>query len=136
MDKNTLTGLLLMGAVILGFTWLNRPSEEEIAARMAEQTQAEQMANQDQPATSEKTIALDEGMIAPGDAASKVVLANDLVRLEISERGGMITSACLNDYNSFAKGDTDTSRVNLIREADSHYGLTLTTTKQLFKTYN
>ena len=41
MDKNTLTGLLLMGAVVLGFTWLNRPGEEELAARAAEQSQAE-----------------------------------------------------------------------------------------------
>ena len=31
MDKNTLIGLLLMGLVIFGFTWLNQPSPEEIA---------------------------------------------------------------------------------------------------------
>lgn len=33
MDKNTLTGLLLMGVIIFGFMWLNRPSEEEMQAR-------------------------------------------------------------------------------------------------------
>lgn len=137
MDKNTLTGLLLMGAVILGFTWLNRPSEEEIAARMAEQTQAEQVSGKlESSAMPEAEAVVDEGMMKPGEQASKVVLANDLVRLEISERGGMITSARLNDYNSFAKGDTDTSRVNLIREADSHYGLTLTTASRRFDTSN
>ena len=31
MDKNTLLGMLLMGAVIFGFMWLNKPSEEELA---------------------------------------------------------------------------------------------------------
>lgn len=31
MDKNTITGLLLMMAVIFGFTWLNAPSEAELA---------------------------------------------------------------------------------------------------------
>lgn len=31
MDKNTIIGLLLMGAVLIGFTLLNKPSEEEIA---------------------------------------------------------------------------------------------------------
>ena len=31
MDKNTITGMLLMGAVIFGFMWLNQPSQEEIA---------------------------------------------------------------------------------------------------------
>ena len=80
--------------------------------------------------------ALDEGMVAPGETVSKVVLANDLLRLEISERGGMITSARLNDYNSFAKGDTDTSRVELIREADSRYGFTFTTASRRFDTSN
>ncbi|MDE6716239.1 MAG: membrane protein insertase YidC [Muribaculaceae bacterium] len=33
MDKNTLTGLLLMGVIIFGFMWLNKPSEEEMQAR-------------------------------------------------------------------------------------------------------
>lgn len=31
MDKNTVIGLLLIFVVILGFSWLNRPSEEELA---------------------------------------------------------------------------------------------------------
>ena len=33
MDKNTLIGMLLMGLVIFGFMWLNKPSEAELAAR-------------------------------------------------------------------------------------------------------
>lgn len=31
MDKNTVIGLILIFLVILGFSWLNRPSEEELA---------------------------------------------------------------------------------------------------------
>jgi YidC/Oxa1 family membrane protein insertase len=37
MDKNTLLGLLLMGAVIFGFTYLNQPSAEEIERQRQEQ---------------------------------------------------------------------------------------------------
>lgn len=33
MDKNTLTGMLLMVLVIFGFMWLNKPSEAEIKAQ-------------------------------------------------------------------------------------------------------
>ena len=33
MDKNTITGMLLMAAIIFGFMWLQQPSEEELAAR-------------------------------------------------------------------------------------------------------
>lgn len=42
MDKNNLLGLLLMGAVIFGFMYLNQPSEEEIAAAKKAQTEATQ----------------------------------------------------------------------------------------------
>lgn len=44
MDKNTLLGLLMMGAVIFGFMWLNQPSEEELARQR--QAQAELAAAQ------------------------------------------------------------------------------------------
>lgn len=40
MNKNSLLGLLLMGAVIMVFMYLNQPSPEEIAAAKAQQEQA------------------------------------------------------------------------------------------------
>ena len=42
MDKNNLLGLLLMGAVIFGFMYINQPSEEEIAAAQKAQIEATQ----------------------------------------------------------------------------------------------
>ncbi|MDE6370418.1 MAG: YidC/Oxa1 family insertase periplasmic-domain containing protein, partial [Duncaniella sp.] len=41
MDKNSLTGLLLMGLVIFGFMWLNRPSAEELERQRQEQARIE-----------------------------------------------------------------------------------------------
>ena len=41
MDKNTLTGLLLMGLVIFGFMWLNKPSAEELERQRAERERME-----------------------------------------------------------------------------------------------
>ncbi|MDE5745287.1 MAG: YidC/Oxa1 family insertase periplasmic-domain containing protein, partial [Paramuribaculum sp.] len=52
MDKNTLTGVLLMGAVILGFMWLNKPSQEEIERQRElaeEQARQAQKAAENQP---------------------------------------------------------------------------------------
>ena len=37
MDKNTLTGIVLMGAIIFGFMYLNKPSAEEIERQRQEQ---------------------------------------------------------------------------------------------------
>lgn len=43
MDKNTIIGLVLMFFVIVGFTWLTSPSEEELAQQRAEQQKREQV---------------------------------------------------------------------------------------------
>lgn len=45
MDKNNLLGLLLMGAVIFGFMYINQPSEEEIAAAKKAQIESTQTDN-------------------------------------------------------------------------------------------
>lgn len=45
MDKNNLLGLLLMGAIIFGFMYINQPSEEEIAAAKKAQIEAIQNEN-------------------------------------------------------------------------------------------
>ena len=37
MDKNTWIGFLLIAAIFVGFTMLNRPSKEELAKRQHEQ---------------------------------------------------------------------------------------------------
>ncbi len=44
MDKNTLWGLLLMAAVLFGFMYLNKPSEQQLAERQA-QLEAQQRAD-------------------------------------------------------------------------------------------
>ncbi|MDE5912099.1 MAG: hypothetical protein K2G81_00465, partial [Muribaculaceae bacterium] len=41
MDKNTLVGILLMGAVIFGFMYLNTPSQEQLEAQRQEQLKKE-----------------------------------------------------------------------------------------------
>lgn len=41
MDKNTLTGLLLMGLVIFGFMYLNQPSAEELERQRQERERME-----------------------------------------------------------------------------------------------
>ena len=40
MDKNSLLGFLLMAAVIFGFMYINKPSEEELAAERERQEAA------------------------------------------------------------------------------------------------
>ena len=33
MDKNTIIGFLLIGVVLIAFTWLNKPTPEQVEAQ-------------------------------------------------------------------------------------------------------
>ncbi len=59
MDKNTITGLLLMGLVIFAFTWFNKPTEEELAARKATMDSIENARAVESATRADKALALD-----------------------------------------------------------------------------
>ena len=218
MDKNTLTGLLLMGLVIFGFMWLNKPSAEELerqrqekarmeaeAAQKAEDTallvfdsispaevatiaatvrelgqtdtathtshlnveainltvdaqgnvtgtvEADNQAVPVAPLLANETSSMSTRVAAAavnalrkslataaryrgfarhlsGDSTT-VTLANKLVTLELSNKGGVISRASLNDYKSY-----DSTQVTLLDPATDIYSFTLTSANQRFET--
>lgn len=65
MDKNTITGMLLMCAVIFGFMWLTKPSEAELAERQRQQDSISKAAT----------------AASAGEAAIKVLSADDVAQL-------------------------------------------------------
>ena len=97
MDRNTIIGMLLMGAVILGFMWLNKPSEEEIARQKElARTEAEANAQKEEPATltvdtitpQEKTnIAYTIRTFGEADSAGVFTLTAKDATLKLSEDG-------------------------------------------------
>lgn len=103
MDKNTLLGLLLMGLVMFGFFYLNKPSEEEIAAEKARQEQAiadaaeKNRQKTEAPAlTMPDTLTLSEhAQIVPmikeyGRTENDVrVIRNDKLELKVDESDGL-----------------------------------------------
>lgn len=218
MDKNTIWGALLMGAVILGFMWLNKPSEEELARQkeLAEQQARDEKAQSPDndiltvdsisPAEREViastikqfgtpdstagtytvhtngatvtlgadgslsgTVSTASGAVTVADILSHNVaatglpklseavkvlkkdladiaryqgfarylhgdsttvrLANKLVTLEISNKGGRIARAILNDYKTY-----DSTAVELISPATDGYSFTLTSSTRRFNT--
>ena len=135
MDKNTLWGFVLMGLVIIGFSWLNRPDEEELAARKAEQERlAKAFEESEQLKTQEQTNIIDSEVFNEPDTS--VVIENELIRLEIGAKGGMIASATLKDYYSYAKSNVDSVPLTLITSDDSQYGFVFTTSSRRFETKN
>jgi len=218
MDKNSLTGLLLMGLVIFGFMWLNKPSAEELERQRQERARMEAEATQKAADLSDLTLdsitpaetasiaatirelgqsdtligltrlhvdnvnltldaqgqvagtveangqqipvapllANDVASMKPSVAAAAVrnlreglataaryrgfarhlsgdsttvTLANNLLTLEISNKGGAIARASLNDYKSY-----DSTAVTLLAPATDSYSFTLTSATQRFET--
>ena len=93
MDKNTITGLVLMAAVMFGFLWLSKPSEADIAAENARREQAQAgKTTTDTPdivLTPADSAALVAGVRSMGTKAEdgRVVFTNSNFNLNIDSLG-------------------------------------------------
>ena len=131
MDKNTWIGFGLIAAIIIGFSFLTRPSKEELAERkrvqdsialvraqeaeaqlISEQITKEIEAAQEANATTEQfaeQLAALYGPFAPAAQGEEgtIVLENEKVRLGIARRGGRIAKAELKDYKAYGDSVND-----------------------------
>ena len=153
MDKNTWIGFLLIAAIIVGFTMLNRPSKAELAERQRVQDsinlaraaeaeaqrlsdslqlaisaaeQTETVAPEQQEALQQERIKAAYGTFAEAAQGEEqlVRLENEKLRLTLSTRGGAIKHAELLEYH--ASGDT-VHPLSLFRGDETAFGFTLIT---------
>ena len=109
MEKNTLIGFILIGAVLIGFSIYNRPSSEERAQMQHFQDSIQALVEQQEAEQAEKqkvadmqTAALDSTSLlyyARNGEESIVTLQNNLVELKLNTKGGYIQAAKLKEYN-------------------------------------
>ena len=132
MDKNTWIGFLLIAAIIVGFTMLNRPSKAELAERqrvqdsimLARQAMAEAQRLSDSIAAAIE-LPEQETKVEENKPEEKwVTLQNEKVRLTLSSYGGAIQRAELLEYH--ASGDS-VNPLCLFRADESSFGFTLIT---------
>ena len=132
MDKNTWIGFLLIAAIIVGFTMLNRPSKEELAerqrvhdsialVRMAE-AEAQRIADSLQFVAGGEAAVVEPEVVVPEE--KWVTLENEHLRLTLSTHGGTIQRAELPEYH--ASNDT-INPLCLFRADESSFGVTLIT---------
>lgn len=109
MDKNTLTGLLLIGALLLGFSWLNQPTPETSSPTGTEQAVVEPSGTAI-PATSTvatPTATQDSATLASMPlyrqprAVRTATLSNELLTVDFSTQGGTPTMAELSSYKDY-----------------------------------
>ena len=110
MDKNTLVGFTLIGAVLIGFSIYNRPSQEEMERAQRYQDSIQAIALQETAkleakaaAQSAQALTLDSTSLFFGanqGTEQFTTLENNLVKVTFSNKGGRVVSATLKDYNN------------------------------------
>ena len=153
MDKNSITGLVLITVILALFWWMNKPSEEELKARkrqldsisQVEQLKAEEAARQ---AAAQKTITVtpedlskqnkadslqiqSEGILAPylDGHQQLVTLENNLIKVTLSNQGGRIYSVEIKDYKTH-----DGQPLVLFNGDDNRFGFVFTYNTRIFNT--
>ncbi len=139
MDKKTFTGLFLMLIVIVGSVFLMRPSEEEIRKeQLLQDSIAQARSNQvdtsiqsgstDDSLVQSLTPQLDSAALSGPFGGAKVaddkifVLENELIKVNISNRGGKVQSVELKGEKTYG-GDP----LVLFNETGNKFGLLFST---------
>ena len=108
MDKNTLVGFVLIGAVLVGFSIWNRPSQEEMerarhyqdSIQAVEQQKAAKL-EAEAAAQKQQALVLDSTSLFFGanqGTEQFTTLENNLVKVTFSNKGGRVVSATLKEY--------------------------------------
>lgn len=117
MDKNTITGFILIALVLIGFSWFSQPGEAELRQRriqdsiaVVEQQKAEarEKEKEAQALLKEVEAAMDTNSLFHNSRmgeSRKVVLQNELVKLTFNTRGGCVEEAELKEYKSREGGN-------------------------------
>ena len=111
MDKNTIIGFVLIAAVLIGFSWWSRPSEEDIAQQRIQDSitavakqKAEQQLKAEQQATKSNVAglaAMDSTVLfynAFNGKAQDVVLRNSKLELTLNTKGGVVEKAVIKGF--------------------------------------
>src|SRR4051812_22350762 len=122
MDRNSIVGLLLIGALIIGYSIFNQPNKAEIEtmkrkqdsiALVTHETERKQAAATPLVPVQEDTLLNDSAKQALAEqqlgvfassakgADEKYVLENNLIKVTVSAKGGRIQAVELKNYKTF-----------------------------------
>jgi YidC/Oxa1 family membrane protein insertase len=140
LDINSIIGFVLIFGILLFWMYQNQPTPEELEAEKAkqEQVEAQEAAVKEESKTAGSTlpsINLQDstavanyksnigafGFTAPSEGTTK--LENDLLFLEISNKGGQIVEARMKQFKTY-----DSIPVYLVKDGNAQFGLNFSTT--------
>ena len=130
MDKNSITGVILIVAIVFGYNLIYPPTVEEAKEQnnrtvILQEEKANELENQSLGSTKKDSLDKNQSLSKYGSFASSafkkgqdVYLENELLKLTISPKGGRITSAILKEYQT-----SDSLPLNLIAKDSSRFNL-------------
>ena len=136
MDRNTFTGLFLILIILVGFTFLNQPTTEEVKQKKLQDSIA--LSKGKQPVTKIISPVATTAVITDSSKLTSTVfkeefttLENNLIKLSISNKGGKIASVIIKDTY------TDKNKpVILFNSEDTNFGLEFKTNGTVLNTSN
>ena len=158
MDRNTVIGMVMIFAILIGFGYLNRPSQKEIeAAKRKQDSIAQVEAAQQKQVEAQAQIKKIEGGASDstlmentsvetnqnladqygafGQSASGdekfITLENNLVKIKLSTKGGKVYSVELKDYETY-----DSLPLMLFKGQDNLFGLNFFSQNRSINTNN
>lgn len=136
MDKNTIIGLVLMGLLLIGFSWWSQPSSEQKAEMMRQDSIAavmKQKAETNRKNAEVKHLAEQKAKLeadttalfheALQGEAKDIVLKNEKLQLTLNTKGGTVNKAVIKGFKD-REGNKD---VTLLDENVHHLNFTLST---------
>lgn len=131
-DKNTLLAMLLMGALLMGYFYLNKPSEEELKERQKQEQIVDQMVNPAKDTTAalvqnqtQQTVNPEDSLAGPTAIEAKDFSAeNEKFKVKFSGKGGYITELELVEYTAFSEFAEDHRQaLFLINDGNNKFNL-------------
>lgn len=130
MDKNTVTGLLLIGLILLGFSWFNTSTPEAQGTAQSTQAVATEPGAPVPPTQALLVDTLGSDSVTLAQTPSYLIarpeqtftLRNSKLSVDISTIGGAPTQVVLNGYL-----DQNKEQVHLFRRGDARFNLPLRT---------
>lgn len=113
MDKKTLIGLIVIGAILFGFTWYNASIQQKYAQEQQALTATQEAESTDtivpevrQPDTLQAANQLERHIgsslfQATTGTEKKIEVENDLMKVIFSNKGGKVASVVLKDYLTY-----------------------------------
>lgn len=143
MDKNTITGLVLIGLLLIGFSWFSQPSKEQreamqhyndSIAAIHQEENALKLKQQEALSQEVKSVKVDSTSIfysASEGEEQIITLENEVMKVMISTLGGRITSAQLKEYN-----DQEGKSLILFDKQDSQLNFNFYNVDEIIQTQN